>query len=44
VRSAYHLGAAGYVAKSSSVSELIAGFGRLSQYWLTLARLPTHGR
>ncbi|MDS4013593.1 MAG: response regulator [Candidatus Accumulibacter sp.] len=44
VRSAYRLGAAGYVAKSSSVNDLIVAFGRLSRYWLTLARLPARGK
>ncbi len=43
VFNAYRLGAAGYVAKSSSVSELIVDLGQLSRYWLTLARLPARG-
>lgn len=43
VRSAYRLGAAGYIAKSPDFDQFTATIGHLSAYWFTLVRLPLHG-
>lgn len=36
----YHLGAAGYVTKPLDIVQFMAAIGQLSDYWLSLVRLP----
>lgn len=40
VRDTYRLGAAGYITKPLNISEFIGEIRQLSDYWLSLVRLP----
>jgi CheY-like chemotaxis protein len=40
VRDSYRLGAAGYITKPLDISEFIVEIGQLTDYWLSLVRLP----
>lgn len=42
VRTAYRLGAAGYVPKSTDLNEFMAAINTLGQYWFSLIRLAQH--
>lgn len=42
VRDAYRLGAAGFISKPLDVTEFIAEIRQLTDYWLSLVRLPEY--
>lgn len=42
VRDAYRLGAAGYITKPPDIAEFIDEIRKLSEYWLSLVRLPEY--